>query len=375
MKTTKQWFIRVLEIIIIILTTSGCDGQQTSFNYNKKSNIDIQTIYSKNIDGYSAFSVYGKDIICWNPYTNTIIKYDLKRKIFYDKYKTDIINSNQYHHFSNIGKDSLVFFNWQDNYKMILVVHGKILKTYNLTPQKSNNFLSCNKTGCPTCNLAHTNNITVINNFFYFSAYKMGEKFEDKLYSGGKINLKTGEFEYFTEFPEIYQKNNWGGLSYYFPYMIANNLQQIIISYPACHDIFVYDIKNGTKKRIRSGSSLFKTIKPYSNKKELILELKSEYMKYYEQNFAYGDISYDKKRKLYYRMVIFPNKNYGKSSNIIRKKSLIVLDKNFKFIGEIVLSEDKNYAYLFSTEYGLAITYYDFNKNTYGFTLFKINTL
>ncbi|MBN2755851.1 MAG: DUF4221 family protein [Bacteroidales bacterium] len=362
-------------IIIIFYNTIGCEGQSVSSNFNKKSKVKIEEIFSQSLQQGSFFSSSGKNLICWSPGNNIIKKYDIKKRKFYDEYKTEIKDSKQYIDFANIGKDSLVFFHWMDNYTMYLTYRGKIIKTYNLTPKKSENILSCIKSGHPTCNLDGTDRNTLIGDYFYFSAYKMGEKFIDKLYSGGKINLKTGKFEYFTEFPEIYRNYNWGAMRYYFPYITINKLKQIVVSYPACHDIFVYDTKKGTKKRIKSGSSLFKTIKPYSDKKEIVLELKSEYMKYYEQNYAYGDISYDRRRKLYYRLAVFPNINYGKSSDNTRKKSLIVLDKNFKFIGEVVLPTDKNYHNLTDTDYELVVIYYDFSKSTYGFTLFKINIL
>ena len=361
--------------VIIFFNTIACGGQSVSSNFNKKSQIKVKEIYSKDFKIGSSFASDGKNLICWSPSNNIIKKFDIKKKAFYDEYKTEIKNSKQYFFFTSIGKDSLIFFHWMDNYKMYLTYRGKTLKTFNLIPKKSKNFLSCIKTGYPTCNLEGTGRNTLIGNTFYFSAYKGGEKIIDKLYSGGKINLKSGKFEYFTEFPEIYHNHNWGGVRYYYPYITVNDLEQVVVSYPACHDLLVYDTKKGTKKRIKSGSSLFKTIKPYSNKKEFILNLKEEYIKYYKQNYAYNDIAYDKRRKLYYRLAIFPNKNYGKSSNNTRKKSLIVLDKNFKFIGEVVLPTDKNYFNLIDTDYGLAISYYDFNKNTYGFTLFKIDIL
>ncbi len=120
-----------------------------------------------------------------------------------------------------------------------------------------------------------------------------------KFFSGGKINVKTGEFEYFTEFPQIYKDYNWGAIRYYFPYFTSNDNNQIVVSYPASHDLFVYDIKKNTRKIIKSGSSLFNKIEPYSNKKELVLDLKNEYIKYYDTNYAYDGITYDRKRKLY----------------------------------------------------------------------------
>lgn len=377
MKFQSKNIVYNILIINILFNIFGCSGQTTSQNFKKRSKIKLEKLYDVKLDNELFFTWNGSEMLCWDKVKNKVKRFDLKKKCFYQEYETEIKNHMEYSEMLNIGFDSLLSYSLSDNYNVVLInYHGKILNKFNLSPNKSINISLCEKKRHPSCHLYGTNGNTRYNDYFYYAAYNIGEnKISGKLFSGGKLNIKTGRFEYFTEFPAIYNSYNWGAIYYYFPYITTNDHGQLIISYPACHDLYIYNLKNGKNEIVNGGSSLFSTIKPFSNKKELVLELKAEYTKYFDLNYAYGIISYDKKRKMYYRETLFPEENYGKSSKNIRKKSIIVLDNKFNFLGEELLPDDKNYYHLLATDYGIVISYYDFENMNFGFTLFNLKIL
>lgn len=354
-----------------------CSSQTSSTNFRKKSKVKLEKQFDFELDHKINFTWNGKDMVCWDNLNNEIKKFDFRKKTFYQKHKTSIKNYLNYNIMLSVGKDSLLTYSYKSNYSVkIINYEGRVLNNYSLEPAKSLNISNCEKKRHPSCFLNGTASNTFYNNYFYYAGYNMGEnKTSKKLFSGGRLNLKTGDFEYFTEFPPIYNKYNWGAMYYYFPHVAMNNKGQLVVSYPASHDLYVYDLNAGKHKSVNAGSSMFSVIKPFSRKKELKKELKGEYSKYYYTNYSYAKIMYDKKEQLYYRMALFPKNDYGKTSDRTRKISIIVLNKDFVFLGEDVLPMDKDYYNMLTTDYGIVAYYYDYKNKKNGFTLFKVKML
>lgn len=352
----------------------SCLGQEKSNNFGKKSKIKLEESFDIKLSNRLFLSWDGSKMFGWDNNNNTIKKFDFHKKSFYDEYKSEIKNSENHEEIVCAGHDSLLTFAWNDKYTANLINgKGKILKKYNLNPSKHINIFECGGDRVSYCYLQGTIANTRHNNSFYYAAQSMGEsKISGKLFSAGKLNLKDGTTEFLTEYPSIYHKYNWGAMYYYFPSLTINDNKQLIISYPVSHKLYVYDLITEKKESVNGGSSLFLKISPFSNKKEEKPELKSEYTKYYQLNYAYGGIAYDKKRKLYYRLVLHPNKNYGETADPTRKKSIIVLDENFNFLGEAFLPFNKNYYRIIATDYGIVVSYFNFKTKGYGFTVFNI---
>lgn len=365
---------RILFMFIFIF--SSCQGQKKSSNFKKESKVVLEeniTIFSSRL----FLSWDGQDMFCWDNLNNTIKKFDFKENKFYGETKSEIKIPEKYEEVVCVGKDSLFMFAWSDGYNASLLNgQGKILNKYNLSPFEHLNVRDCDRDRVSYCNLQGTVGNTCFQGIFYYATQSMGERYtQGRLFSSGKLDFRNGDVEYFTEFPNLYQRYNWGGMNCYFPFLTSDGEGQLILSYPVCHNLYIYNLRTGAKNIISAGSSLFDFISPFPDEKKFKQELRDEYVKYFETNYFYGSITYDKKQKRYYRMVWHPNEEYGKTANKTREKSIIVFDKEFNFMGEVLLPSDKNYYRLITTSYGLVVSFFDFEKKSYGFTIFDIAEL
>lgn len=364
---------KVFLLLLGIFVFSFCQGQVKNTNFGKDSKVTL----TEHINIFTTrlfLSWDGKEMFCWDNLNNTIKKFDFQKNIFYDVAKSELQVPQRYEEVVCVGRDSLFMYAWSDGYKAnLLNGQGKLLRRYNLNPSRHANVQECDKNRVSYCNLRGTVGNTCFQGVFYYASHSMGEgRVLGKLFSGGKLDLSNGNVEYFTEYPNLYQKQNWGGMNCYFPFFTSNEKGLLVVSYPVSHNLYVYNLKTGEKNTVNAGSSLFRVVSPFPDKKIFKQELRDEYVRYFETNYFYGSITYDKKQKRYYRMVWHPNENYGKTAEKTRKKSIIVFDEEFNFIGEVLLPFDKNYYRLITTDYGVVVSFFDFKKRSYGFTVFDI---
>ncbi len=364
-------------MLVSLLLVFLCQGQSNSANFGKQSKVKLEEEFSVNFKERLFLCWDGATLFGWCNLKNSIKKFDFQKRVFYDECQSEIKNFDKYEAIVSVGSDSLFCFAWQDNWNANLINgRGKILRQYNLKPSKYSNFLECDKNRTSYCYLKKTISPTCYKGKLYYATQSMGEdKVKGKLFSSARLDLKNGGTEFVTEFPSIYHQYNWGAISHYFPAVTMNDKEQLVISYPACHKLYVYDLNTNTQKVVNGGSSLFEKVKPFSKEKKYREELRDEYAKYYQTNYVYGDIAYDKKRKVYYRMVWHPKKDYGKQAFSARDNSILVLDEQFNFLGEVVLPSEKHYYRLMFTARGLIIAYVDFKLGKGGFSLFKLKDM
>ncbi|MEM9299444.1 MAG: DUF4221 family protein [Bacteroidota bacterium] len=107
-----------------------------------------------------------------------------------------------------------------------------------------------------------------------------------------------------------------------------------------------------------------------------------EYFKYYVLNGAYNSIIYDKYRDIYYRFVILPDNpneeiDWLRAKKHPKRSSIIILDNEFRVLGETLLPKDKHYIYnSFVSRDGLYISNShldnpEIKEDILTFTLFK----
>lgn len=180
-----------------------------------------------------------------------------------------------------------------------------------------------------------------------FTGYLGGENKEDKVITKPVLvyyNLTEGKTTFKLDYPKIYKDYNWAGLSYRKVYNTYNpKTKSIIISYPASHKVYVYNITNGIYTSYYSGSKNIHNISPFSINKDWYGALaKQDYITFFYKNPSYSEIYYDKYKDLYYRLAEFPNNNfsYTKIETYKKQKSIIILDNEFKYIGEYQLPYD-----------------------------------
>jgi len=175
----------------------------------------------------------------------------------------------------------------------------------------------------------------------YLSGYMLGETNAEFRKTTFKYDTNKNKVEYLIDFPEIYNKYNWGATYYYVISKSYNpDENKIIISFPLCHDLYLYNLEEKTVSNYYSGSNYIDNIKPYSANKTENIDAKKR-LDYYIENSSYVLVFYDKYKKLYYRIAALPLDNTNESKGSIwkeRQYSLIVLDADFNHLGEIPLS-------------------------------------
>lgn len=159
-------------------------------------------------------------------------------------------------------------------------------------------------------------------------------------------NYKTGIYEYKVPFPDEYYGRNWGGnFAYMQPYLTISEDGRILISFAACHDLFVYDPRLDQNTRYYAGSGLIQKIAPSSIPISHAAGKQKELMEWYYRNPSYEGIHYDPYRHLYYRIARLglPSERERAHEGNNKPVIVIVLDEKLCYLGECHLPENVLY--------------------------------
>jgi hypothetical protein len=154
-----------------------------------------------------------------------------------------------------------------------------------------------------------------------------------------------------------------------------NNDSELIISFPIDSEIAVFDLKNSTTEWHYGGSKYFHEIPEWSAPDS------NEDERFYIESDSYREVLFDPWKKLYYRFA-YRKVNYFDENNMrvnwdYKNPSIVILDEDFRKIGEYDLPENTYYTRNnFVSPEGLYISInHDQNKdadeNKISFQLFK----
>lgn len=187
-------------------------------------------------------------------------------------------------------------------------------------------------------------------------------------------NEKKDSTYYAVNYPEVYQKYNWGGgLTYRTPYY-SRTLDggKIVVSFPACDELYVYDLADGTIKTYDSGIYYGEQIKPFSKIKKTVSSA-DEFL-WYMNNISYEGIFSNPYKKCYYRIVRFPYSKYKLEDRVNKKPTqIMVMDESFE-VTDIYRLPENTYSpnNAFVTENGLSIQVLTANEDEIVFEIFDI---
>lgn len=162
--------------------------------------------------------------------------------------------------------------------------------------------------------------------------------------NGIVVDLSDKHTSYFANYPSVYQKFNWGFTYFRFPSWALNSARnELIMSFPAEEELIIYDI-SGNETVVGSvpgGSKKFDfPIHPYSKDKSEFADVVQR-KKHMYVNSIYFSIYYDRYRRVFYRLMGHPVKDYDpekfEESEINRKYSIIVLSEELEFLCEEVV--------------------------------------
>ena len=159
------------------------------------------------------------------------------------------------------------------------------------------------------------------------------------------IDMRTFKMSYYVNYPEIYQKGNWGGgLTYRLPYYTIVG-DSLIVSFSASHELIVFNLRKKTKHVFFAGSRYVNEIVPFHFHKRRVSSIDDDSAwKWYLNTPSYEGILYDKYRNVYYRFVRLPlSKNCAMDGVNKKPVSVIILDSKMQYIGETLLDSQSIY--------------------------------
>lgn len=155
-----------------------------------------------------------------------------------------------------------------------------------------------------------------------------------------KYNLLEEDWHFINiPYPEVYHQSG----HYTFTHFIGDidrNGEKLIINFPASNYVFVYE--NGIITKFLGKSDKVENIPPPGRKMATTSE---EIDTQILESPAYLFLSYDPYRKVYYRFLLNAQEDISSIGDVLKMYdekpcSIIILDENFKKIGETVLAEN-----------------------------------
>ena len=157
-----------------------------------------------------------------------------------------------------------------------------------------------------------------------------------------KYDVKTKEIEYLLKRPDVYNEYNWGkNVMYYLNYDFDPEDGKFLFSFNNYDHLIVTDLNFRSRSEHFTGSKHFDELTPFS--KKVSYDWKPDEIEEYNfQNPRYWAVIHDKYRDVTYRFVLRPNSREDFKAGVRNMKtSLLILDKQYKKIGEYEFNRAK----------------------------------
>ncbi len=223
-----------------------------------------------------------------------------------------------------------------------------------------------------------------VGNLMYFNVLPDRDSYEPFYYEGkinSSLDLVTGDYEYFNQYPAEFKGKVWGvrGPSYSTTFRSSTN--EMAFSFSISDSISVFDLEDWSSERFYGGSKYKKNpVQPFENPNES-LDLSDDALR----TFHYEGMIYDKYEEVYYRIALhdieLADANSNKLDMFNKTLSIIVLDRDFNILTEKKLEDNKYMWYMyFVSKEGLCIAQSnphneDLDEDYLTFTCFEINEL
>jgi hypothetical protein len=250
---------------------------------------------------------------------------------------------------------------------------AEVLSKHKLYDQTTEKVEIANRVIYPVPTLRTSTPLKKINNTLTMTGWVAGEypyETPTNRPTGILFNLDDSSIKHVVNYPEQYSKYNWaGGNTYRVPFYTLND-SSMVFSFSADHYVTEYSLHTGVQKRHYAGSREIKEITSLQETKGSRIDPEKE-MTWYMYNSAYLSVFYDKYKKSYYRLAHLPLIGDYKLGDKIRKPiNVIVLDTDFKYVGEVRLPENLHFEMMtncFVTEEGfyIQVTTGDEDKMTF----------
>lgn len=330
---------------LLFMVLQGCLQEQSNENNHslKKTGskefpldedtgpVSLDVNYVENETGglYVHFNSYRSKFLLYNYSTGT-----LKKKISFIKTYPPPSCANFY------NCDTIIFiYDSERNIIILLDSLGNEFRKIDTNVEKFN--FTKRSISCKTFNpLLFRGDKIFYSHLLYTEGYPKSSKYELSL--GGAFNINTGIRDNFIYFPDFYFQANWGYTNYRQIYHCFNE-DEMIVSFAAADFLYKYSLNTYSLDSVRATSQYIKKIEPLSTKSEINTNLEKS-ARYFASNPSYGPVYYDKYRKVYYRFAELPRKKGEFDPNdpmgsVRKPQSIIILDKDFRKIGETKIGD------------------------------------
>ena len=309
-------------------------------------------------------------LLVFNEYSATISEYDYGNQVLLSK--QDLSETLRTNSFQGFCADSDYMYTYEYSRGILSKLRGEKLVYQKYLKPKNKAF-----TIYPSPYVSTATPITHIDSLVILSGMLAGEPLVENDKNRPVVlifNEKTSMVSYAVNYPDIYQKYNWGGgLTYRSPYYTPSlDREKLIVSFPACDAVYVYDINSQTIQTFDCSIGFDNLAKPYSKIKKSVSN-DDEY-KWYMNNFSYEGIFCDPYRKCYYRIGRFPYDGYkitdrGNNKPVV----VIVMDQDFRVTKTVHLPQ-KSYSpnSAFVSKDGLNIQLFTKNEDKMIFEVFDL---
>lgn len=375
----------LIPLLLLILISCGKKQlrgneyrENNSVNYNNKIELEVGKQLNLEMDplmryltnSISSYIANGNEIISYLDSDNqTILTFNSDSGELLDKITLEIEGPNglgnigyvsaHYHH----SPDSIFLYNRQTSPLYLINSSGEIIQKYKVTDYSGT-------TNFPVPNSSTMSPIHFWKNNLLLSC---GIQNYEQDFIGYpsllKLDLKNGQIDYLSTLPKIYAGAFWGAYFKYDPSITLNSdNEEVIISYPIDHNVYVVNLINGKEEKHFVGSEYFREIAPYQDDPKFFTTRNPNERDEKENVHAfstseYRGIIYDHWRNLFYRIALIrPSKDRVLGGDKKFSFSIIVFDKDFQKIGETPFTTDTyDPSSIFLTRDGLAI----FRKDLY----------
>jgi hypothetical protein len=198
----------------------------------------------------------------------------------------------------------------------------------------------------------------------------------DKIKFMAQIEFETGNIEHNGLYPNTLYGSDftWGDpiFTKVYPQMDIDK-NRMIYSFPVSHNLYIQTLGDETYKEVYGGSNSAGTIRPLKGNPKSIT--RQESIRHVINQDLYSALLYDKYREVYYRFLRKAVPDATIHSKIKDKPiAVIVMDKNFGYLGETVVGNgyEWNWDNSFVTKEGLNIEYLDEGDIEEVYMTFKI---
>jgi hypothetical protein len=184
--------------------------------------------------------------------------------------------------------------------------------------------------------------------------------------------ISKDTIKYYVNYPSEYQNKNWGGIYYRMVNHCTIDDSLICISFPASNQVALFNTITKKVRYVTLYPDLSSYIKPFYGDKNDKRSIASHYYRQY----AFGEIIYDPFREIYYRFLLMPTTKANAQLDYfgVKKKILLVYDKNFKYLGSKKLDESISHSTYFITEKGLYLNYFKNNRDENNLYFYLLTT-